>query len=301
MKTAVLTVFYPGMESFLDAYIEAINGQLDNGFELVIVDDHFPGSMAEVRQRIQVPSHIVVSPSTLQGNRMNGLKYCLDTGFELIVCNDSDETMHADRVAQVRAYFEHHPEHQLMFNNTVTQLDEGYFDVDYKPVIHLEDLLDFNVLGYGAMNLRAELVPFILNLHNEDVVILDWWIGLLYLLNYNRVDFRSNIKNNYTQHENNFVGPALTVTRKRISQSISTKKNVYSEVYAYCMREDKQYEAGLFKHKLQEIEHIQEYIKRHSMDSYFHAVQQYFSQKEKIFWWQEAVPLNKLALNINAQ
>ena len=56
-------------------------------------------------------------------------------------------------------------------------------------------------------------------------------------------------------------------------------------------------EADLFLKKSNEISLIEMYIDQHSMDSYFDRVKSYFEQKDKIYWWQEAVSLSVLTQN----
>ena len=72
-------------------------------------------------------------------------------GFDLIICSDSDETMFADRVEGVKRYFFQRPDQYLLFNNAEASHEGAYFDLNYKSVLCLDDIVDFNVLGYGAM------------------------------------------------------------------------------------------------------------------------------------------------------
>jgi|GEM_PF-4764731 len=297
MRTAVLTVFYPGMQPFIDAYIQCINSQSDQGFEMVIVDDAYPGPISLVKERIQVPCHVIESPFTPQQNRLEGLQECQRLGFDLIICSDSDETMFVDRVEGVKRYFAQRPDQYLLFNNAEASHEGAYFDLNYKSVLCLDDIVDFNVLGYGAMNLRASLVPFLVSLANNRVAVFDWWVALRYLLSEQSVEFRPDIKNHYTVHPDHFVGPALAVSKARIEQSIRVKKSMYTEMHAFCQQSKKEAQADLFLKKSNEIALIETYIDQYSMDSYFDRVKSYLERKDKIYWWQEAVSLSVLAQN----
>lgn len=297
MRTAVLTVFYPGMRPFMEVYLECINGQTDQDFELVVVNDAFPESLNPWFDLIHVVCHQVDSFSSPQQNRLVGLEWCRRQGFDLVICSDSDETMYPDRVERVKQYFSEKPEQDILFINSVASIGGSYFDLDYKSVLCLNDVLDFNVLGYGAMNLRASLIPFLLSLANERVIAFDWWIGLQYLLHNENVEFLSEIRNHYTLHPDNFVGPVLELTVDRIAQSIKVKHNMFAEMHASCVEKGKTTEATLFFDKRREIEEVENYIKLHSMQLYFERVKNYLDQREKIFWWQEAVPLPVLKAN----
>lgn len=294
MRTAVLTVFYPGMANFLDTYLACIDEQTDQQFELVVVDDDFPGRLEEHLSGVRLPYHVLTSRLSPQANRLVGLEWCRGAGFEVIICSDADETMYPDRVERVRRFFAQSDGADLLYNNSVARSEAAYFDLHYKSVLGLPDLLDFNVLGYGAMNLRASLVPFVLSVANEDVAVFDWWFGLRYLMQFKSVEFRADIKNDYTYHEDNFVGPALELSTNRIEQSIVVKKSIYTEMLSYCKRNSMTDEAHLFQRKADEVEQVRRYIAEHSLEQYFERVRKYFQQKEKIFWWQEAVSLPEL-------
>ena len=223
MKVVVFTVFYPGMEDFIDEYFQCIVSQTFSKLSVVVVDDDCPVDILNKAQKFKIDLKILPGVNNPQLNRIKGLKYCYDKGYNIVICSDSDEIMKADRVERVVKYFSKNKDKDVVYNNSEISDKGGKFNLNYKSVISINDVIDFNVLGYGAMNLRRGHIPFIIKHKNLSVDVFDWLLALTYLLNNQSVDFLKDVKNIYKVRDNHHVGPILSIDIDRIKLGIETK------------------------------------------------------------------------------
>lgn len=282
------------MVDFIDEYIQCIRDQSFKDFELVIINDKFPLEVEKYLKNITVPFRVFPHSESPQKNRLYGMKICYEAGYDIIICSDSDETMYPDRIEKNITYFAKKKNKNAVYNNSVGQKDEYYFELYYKDVIELNDNIDFNVLGYGALNLRRELIPFVLQHANEKVIPFDWWFGLVYLLNYGSVEVLKDAKNNYRFHKGNFIGPVFEIREDKIKLGINIKKILYSEMINYCRKNAFKENIDLFKNKLDEVIQIENFVRNSSIEYYMELVRQYFMNAPKRYWWQDVVPITKL-------
>jgi glycosyltransferase involved in cell wall biosynthesis len=296
MKIAVFTVMYPGMFGFLNEYIKCLQAQTFKDFELVIVNDQFPTQLETYFKKSKIATKIFPFTGLPLENRMYGLKICRDLGYDIVICSDSDETMCPNRIEKIVEYF-NNSNKLIVYNNGSARKGDRYFDHYYKNCIRFDDIIDFNILGYGAMSLRSEAVDFILEHENKRVFVFDWWIGTVYLLHFGQVDFLKDVKNNYNQHPDNFVGPILSIEKKRIELGIRVKKSHYSELIEYCHQKNFRDEMNVFSNKLKEIKELEKFIANSSLDYYVELAKDYFKDKKKIYWWQDVLSPAKLGVS----
>lgn len=292
MKTACLTVIYPGVEDFIEEYLQGIQRQTFKNFDLVVINDRFPLSIEQILKRMNIKVEVFDCFQTPQGNRLHGLKMCRQLGYDIVVCSDADDVMFDDRIERVVTYFLENEDKKIVYNNLVAHSERERFDLFYKEHITLIDILDFNVLGYGALSVKSDLIPFILEHGNENVPVFDWWFALIYLLYHPKVDFLGEVYSRYRMHSDNYAGPVFGITEKRLEQGLYVKKTTYSELTEYCKQNRFAEEERLFKQKSKEIDEIESFIGEHSLSDYYELVETHFSDVPKMFWWQDVVSLN---------
>ena len=294
MKIACLTVIYPEMMDFVGEYAENIKRQTRKDFELIIINDGVISGFKEVFEKVSIPVHVFDCSLSHQKNRLFGLSICQKRGYDVVICSDSDEVMPPDRVQRIREFFLDHKEEKAVFNNVVSQLNGRHFDLIYKEIIRLEDILDFNVLGYGAMSIRAELIPFVLEHENKNITVFDWWLAMVYLLKYPYVRFLSDLCEEARYREKTLVGPVFEVREEMVQKGIHIKKILYSELTQYCQKHNLGDKVGIFLHKLDEIKAIENFVEAHSLKAYADRVKKYFTNGEKLYWWRDVIPLSSL-------
>lgn len=297
MKVACLTVVYPGMESFVGEYAQCIDAQTYRDFDLIVLNDGLSLDALEPLQALRRTINFINVNDTPLGNRLLGLRTCSEEGYDLIVCSDSDETMCEDRIEKVVAYFAEHPDADLVYNNSEASFRGKSFSLYHKDRLVFDDLLDFNVLGYGAMNLRTSLIPFILQHENDRVTVFDWWLALVFLLNHDGVDFLPEAKNRYRFHENNLVGPIFNIEKNSVEFAFTVKESIYAELSDYCSKHGFEKEQALIQTKMQDIKETMMYILEHGWEDYLQRARTIF-EDTNIFWWQNAVTIKQMESNL---
>jgi len=296
LKVAILTVFYPDMLQYQDEYFECVARQTYPDSKLVIVNDEYPLDLKVEARKYDLGPSLIPSAGHPQLNRLAGLEYCYDEKFDIVILSDSDETMYPDRVQRVVDYFASNPEAPLVYNNSYARSADYEFNLYYKDQLRLTDILDFNMLGYGAMNLRRNHIPFILEHQNLNVYVFDWWLALIYLLHNREVDFLKDAKNQYRAHDKNHVGPLLRIEEDRLRLGIKTKQLIYGEMIEYCNQRDLNKEAELFRNRLREVRAIAHYVSENSIEFYAERVKDYFREADNMYWWQDVVTMNQLEI-----
>ncbi len=289
-KVVCLTTIYPGVEDYIEEYLQGIQNQTCADFDLVIVNDDFSLPVDQILGRMGIKAKVIDSLLSPQANRLYGLRMCRDMGYDTIICGDADDVMSSDRVEKVVEYFSENKESRIVYNDLVNKA----FNLVYKDKIKLEDILDFNVLGFSCLNIKSELVDFVLDHQNENIPAFDWWFGLVYLLNFKQVDFLKDVKSYYRMHPGNYVGPTLGINEDRLKRGIYVKKNTYSELCKYCKKNGFAKEENIFLQKNREVDEIENFIKAESFEAYYEMVKSHLANASKIFWWQDVITLNKL-------
>jgi hypothetical protein len=294
LHPTILTVFYPGMENYANEYLENVASQTQKDFRLVIVDDNFSADISDCARSYDLSVEVISSSESPQQNRLRGLEYCYSKGYDCIILSDSDETMYLDRVEKIREFFQSNPGVDVVYNNSIAISAESQFSLNYKEKLQFEDILDFNVLGWGAMNIRHEHIPFILSKKNPAIEVFDWYLALIFLLHHKEVIFLPDVRNYYRAHSDNYVGPVFGIDGRQIMLSLKTKKIIYSEVAAYCHQNGFIDARSKILTRITEIQQISNFINNNSLGDYVKMVQEYFKDAQSVYWWQDVVKLNSL-------
>lgn len=297
MRVACLTVTYPGVEQYLDEFYQSYLGQSYPDAELVIFNDGAENLSDLISAYDKQPSLVQDATGSPPENRMQGFQACQQAGYDIIICADADETMHSDRIRDIVKYFKTHPESDLVYNNSIFNDDSGSFDLNYKSTLKWQDILNFNVLGYGAMNLRCSLVQFFKRHANVRVEAFDWWLAMVYLLNHDSVEFLPGTWNEYRKHDDNFVGPITDVKSFQIQQALKIKTQFFKHLSHYCYRFQIYNSPDIVRMQLEGVEETNDVIHFIGFEWYAQTVKKYLATKDRIYWWQPAVLMDELVKN----
>ena len=291
MKTACLTVFYPGMEAFLADFLESVKTQTCTNFDLLVINDGSSIDKQTIQRNINQKIIWYDFQDTPQKNRIYGLQKCVELDYDAVICADADETMHKYRIKKVTEYLQAHPEVPVVFNNSVAEKGGTKFDLFYKDKIHWKDILDFNVLGYGAMNLQGKGMELIASLENENVQAFDWYAGFIFSLYFNKIHFLKEAVNHYRFHDDNFVGPVFKISQKRVKQALKVKKNLYDNLAVYTVDKGFLEVHKKLNLKLNQLDKTNNFITQNGFDAYFEQVKKALGKETKLYWWQEGILL----------
>ncbi len=290
MRVACLTVIYPGIETYFQDFINAFQSQSYKSAVLIVMND---GLKDPSKYNLDHNKVFEVHGSPAE-NRLSGLNQCFELNFDIVICADADETMCEERIQLVVEYFKSHQSAELVYNDSRYEDEHGKFDLVYKPRIVWSDILDFNVLGYGAMNVKRSLIPTLIARARTEVMAFDWWLAMSYLLHQPAVDFLGDAHNEYRKHADNFVGPLTEVTDQDIEYALKVKSDFYTHVADYCEQNGLQKQHAIILERLESVRRTYAFIEDAGIDKYTRTVQSVLKNEEKIYWWQHAMLLDDL-------
>lgn len=295
MKIAILTVVYPDSENFFIDYVKNLNKLKLRNVGLVIVIDNFKKDLTYLKKKLKNFSYYFIhSNSSLIKNRINGLKFCLNKNYDLVVCNDIDDLFYKNSIKNIRIFFNKHSKEPLAFSNLIYKKDTKmiYFNKK-KKYISINDVIDYNFLGYGALAIKKELIPFLIKVLKENPIIPDWYFVLKYLILYKKIKIITNSKIFYREHKKNQLGPQRGINHKRIIDSLNVKINVYSKMVSFC-NSINNHNALLFRKKLREQIKLKKILQNKKfINLYIQFIKKILSKKKSIYWFQESYYCNK--------
>ena len=129
IKTTCLTVIHPGIEDFIEEYLQCIHRQTFKNFDLVIINDHFPLSIENILKSMNIRAKVFNYHQTPQENRLQGLKICQELGYDIIVCSDADDIMFDNKIETIINFFLENEDKQVHRYTHITNFDNWfYFD-----------------------------------------------------------------------------------------------------------------------------------------------------------------------------
>ena len=298
-KVVVLSVLHPLIKKTFNTFFSSLLKQTYKDFDLFIGDDgfieeygekNFENIISDFKGNI---SFLKVSYTPIK-NRQIILEETLKKDYELLIFADSDEYMDERRIELVVKYFYKNSKDEIVFNN----MRYENFSLFYKEKITFYDILDFNVLGFGAMNIRKSIGKFVLEIMKISPPIFDWFFALVYLGRNDNVFFLKNALNYRINHSFHSAKICNIFNPDSIKKAIHVKKNTYLNVINYFNIFDniidKKEKIKTLEGKLREIERIEKYIFQNGMKKYIEHLKKYFTNRKYFYWWEYILSLEKL-------
>ena len=215
-KTAFFTTVFPGCEKFLEDYFTSLKNQSFKGFDIVIVNENenVDKSTFESFSTSETPVKIIDSAQAdAVGNRIQGLQYIVETGYDIVVFGDCDDTFCENRVEESLKMLENADiavNELMLMDSDLQLLQENYLSkrLEHNQMLDAAFIKDKNVFGMSNTALRTKILD-ILNISSEipPVIAFDWYF-FAELLEKPGVTarFTNLCHTNYRQHETNLVG-----------------------------------------------------------------------------------------------
>lgn len=281
-KIALFTVFYPGLELYLDDFLSSLEMQSFDDFVLVIFND---GLSTSALKKYSLNFRIVEASGTPAKIRENGIKYLKSHGYDYVIFGDSDDFFEENRIEKsVEAL----SSYDIMVNdlsivdNSGKILNDKYISnrVENNSKIENKFIIDKNI--FGLTNSAVRLEKIIDTKIPENIVAVDWFLFSLALNRGANAIFTSETKTYYRQHGSNIVGLG-NLSRDIILRGVNVKKSHYEAMFENCFLE---YGSLTEDFKLFEQKMNNEVRFRENYLSWL------VNKKEKVFcplWWEEII------------
>ena len=204
-----MTFIYPGSETYLSAFIESLNNQDTNDFDLLIFNDGMNNPEFYIGKYKRMYRIIDCCKSIVE-NRLFALFYCKKHNYTSIIFGDSDDFFDRNRVSKINEKLK---TIDIVVNDlTVVSKDgltliENYFSqrLTNLQIIDYSDIEEKNFLGFSNTAINTNIFDDSF-FEVKNVIAVDWYIFSVLLKNGATALFCNETISYYRQHENNIAG-----------------------------------------------------------------------------------------------
>ena len=222
-KLGIICSLHPFSKPYHSQCINSFNAQTDKDFLLILFNDgaNIPKS---VSKQIEVISNKVtdLSPGKI---KEKGVRIAQESDCDYIAIIDSDDTMVANRVEQIKNYIGVNYSYSFIHNLNTIDENDNILKKDIFDLSHDNYLFDFflnkNISGFGNTIYKVEdifpLIPF-----PEDVIALDWYLAVFIAMR-NGFSVLNESLVNYRQHGGNIAGINENYTPEKLNNLIKIR------------------------------------------------------------------------------
>jgi len=293
MKIAVLTVIYPKIRKYLNNYFLSLQKQSYKNFELVVVNENFKKPLKIINKNNFPNLKIIKSKKNPELNRISGLKECLMNKFDLVICHDADDTLHKDNIKKIVLFFQKNKRKNICFSNVIFR-NKTFFK---KGKVGLKDIINENILGYGSMSIKTEIINSFINSYKYRPKVYDWFFCLSYLCKKNYVNVIKESKINYRNYNGNLLNQSLKLSKRDIISSAKLKLDTYYKMEKFCKYDKKN--KFLFNRKIIEMKNLIKYLKnKKNFSNYVSQLKKVIKNNNKhLSWLNNAHPLTNFDIS----
>lgn len=230
MRIAFGTVIYEQAWEWWNEFVESLNAQITQKFDVLILNDGVSKEKASLlKEVLNYNTYIydVEKQATISEIRIQLLQIAKEKGYDLLVIGDFDDTFAPNRVENIIKKWKEDITfyyHNLQYEKS----NELIFSELPKHLEGIEEVLESNFLGLSntAINLTLISEDFINSLENVKTNIFDWYLYSKILIAGGRGCIVENTYTIYRQQENNLAGIQVTDS-KAIRKEIMIKKQHY--------------------------------------------------------------------------
>lgn len=229
MKTVLGTVIYQESYQFYRDFIDAVNCQTDQDFDIILINDNC--SEEEAGQIVQgIPNKTILINKNEQKEpyklRIQLLKEAKEYGYELLVLADFDDTFHKDRMKLIKNQYD---ERLTFFYHDLYDFDGmEYMKIQEEQTQSIASILEANYLGLSntAIVIKNLSRNFIESLEEGKTKIFDWYLFTRILGQGGCGKKVKDAKTFYRIYDNNLAGKWKDI-RQQLRKEIEIKKEHY--------------------------------------------------------------------------
>lgn len=228
MKVGILTFIFPIAEPYYKETLNSIYMQIDQDFDLIVVDDKLNANNLPVHVR-HIYNNDDLSIIKLREHIFNLL---IEEGYDLLISIDSDDTMEIDRVGKVKDAYLQNLDAGFYYTPFYYMSDPNkpFFSIPDK-VNNLSNLLYSNFIGLShvSFNLKKMRENDLWFNFPENIVALDWYI-VSYLLYCEFEGYKTGSKCYYRLYDLNTAGETSLVSIEKFKAHVKVKIKHYIAV-----------------------------------------------------------------------
>lgn len=227
----VVGAVYPGIKLFLDDYLNSLESQTNDEFDLLIVNDGFKGLdyLLEKRSLNWICENVAGSISL---NRRILINKALEMGYRKIIFTDTDDTFEANRVEVLNNMLDKNP--VIVNDLDITDIEgneliKRYFSKRYSEaeMISNDYLFKGNLMGFSNTAVQSEVFQGIPSLQSGEAIAFDWYLWSSVLLFGHKARFTSETSTKYRNYGNNIAGLPQLLSEENILKGVDVKRQHY--------------------------------------------------------------------------
>ena len=207
MKTAVYTTLYPDAIRFWSDFIQSVEAQIDQDFDLVVCLDGVSADDVNSGRLIHFYLPSTKTPSSI---RQETWQHLIDNGYEAIIMVDADDVLMPDRVKNARAGLVNADMDVCGLQLVGKDLKKMDWTLQPDPDEPTENyIIQANDIGLSNTAYRAECLQRLIPAP-DDIVMLDWFLALRAVEEGAKIDKRPDLDMLYRQYDGNvanFIPP----------------------------------------------------------------------------------------------
>ena len=230
MNFYVIIFIYQSASKYFNALIDCLNLQTDLNFEVIFFNDDCIDADS-VFSDLKINFKIInLSAEIPQDLRFEGLEMLKNYKNAFFIFQDCDDLMELNRVEIVKRFSSKYNfivndlstinENGLMISENIwkSRLNEKEFESN--------GITDYNFAGLGNTAINYDLLNFLPKKPEDKILAIDWYIFYTILKNsLTTAYFTSETSTLYRQHNDNTIGIANEIAKKRI---IETRNEFYN-------------------------------------------------------------------------
>lgn len=245
MKVIFGSVVYRAALEYLDDFLDSLDGQTFQEFEVLLVNDDLEDET--LGEHVRKCANLSKKTTILKADegqaipllRIHLLKEAKKRGGTLLILGDCDDFFSKDRVAS--AVWGYEPGFSFFYNEILNLEGQAVMPPMPGATESVRDIGECNYLGFTntAVNLDKLDVAFLDSLREGQTNVFDWYFFSRLLLAGGRGKYLCRGKSYYRTHERNLAGEARNTEEAR-----SRELQVKVEHYA-LLKKDSPYFEGL--------------------------------------------------------
>jgi hypothetical protein len=271
----IVTYIYPGAKKFFPDFIETLQAQTNQNFDVIVFNDGVVNADLELK-KLHSKIQIIDLFGSIANIRYQSLEILKRSKYEYFIFQDIDDCMSENRVEVVLEGLTRYPlvcndldllkQGEVLKRNVWKKRLGQEFEFDHNF------LTEKNIVGFGNTAIKKELLNF--NIKKSSLPIaVDWFIFYQLIFFYCQpVLFTGNCTTKYRQHEDNLIGLMNKVSLSRITLVLKVKFKHYLALKEF----------GVYlKNEIRRLEYLKNTIQLNKNNVLP------LESKKVLFWWEE--------------
>lgn len=230
-NTVVISTVYPEVEPYLCRYLDSLEAQSSNKFELLIANDGFIG-LEEMLSKRELQWRILEVNKTVSENRRDLINKAIEYGYSKIIFSDSDDELSFNRVDILSSLLDSY----VVVVNDLDIIDSSNQLIEKKYLsnrfingesINITKLQSGNMMGLTNTAATANALKGCIALQRGEALAFDWYLWSTVLLNANEAVFTNKTTTKYRTYSNNVAGLPQAINNRNVCKGLKVKYEYY--------------------------------------------------------------------------